>query len=246
MRRGAPSNCRPKTLRRRSRSRRGRLQILATLAGSSVLVFVLVTGLVGESGFVGEISKGTAPGSILLEDHPTGASDGATTNSPASDCGLLDPTQSAIPEQIRENVTEIFSVLCEEAPFEALVATWGASYEYTPANGSGTVEGASNFSLSFGANSGVFESVFYTVDWTAACDNASLGSAGAACDFQEYWTGDTVNNSIAGPTLEERSPICPCGPIEHPSGVQVPVWWWVAIAALAVVATVLIRRRKRS
>jgi len=192
------------------------------IGAATVCAVVCVASLLFLSAVVaGDYERSTtthphiAQGQIDAMMSPTHS---AASSNNASDCDLLSNLGAgSIPPGYMPNVTVIYSQLCVEPQFVALLLAWGGLFEYHPANGTGTAWGARNLTFGYGGNgSQTIPTIYYSVNWVAGCGNVSFGPGIEVCSYLEYWAGNLSTNSLHGPFSHEY-------PESSGSGLPIPI-----------------------
>lgn len=209
---------------------RGRIASLILIVAVFLVVLVSAT-------HPGPLGQHAAPSNVLRELSQSAVTPDCNSVLPpqeiASQVSLAyDAGQSATwPNETAttQQVSSMFGTVCAEPSFSSLVSAWGAQ----------------NFSLEIYANGDGVQWANFTETWTNW--SSSVLFAGEA-----VWAGNLTTSSVRGPTYFEG----PAGPSYVPrqssggapwvSPIEAGIAVVIAASAIAVVATVLVRRRRKS
>jgi hypothetical protein len=180
--------------------------------------------------FAGVVAFGLLilPGVALLQGSIPAprATSGDPTLTPAfssTPCGLLMSEYVGGGLQYSVNYTQMFREICRTTAFVTLVDGVAANGFF--AIGSGGTDEATLY-------------LFFYLDWTANCTNASYGPPTTECDFQATWTGYLSNNSVSGPLNQQFPDICTgCDAPHIPPPYSGNVPWVPLVVVLVILVT---------
>lgn len=183
----------------------------ALLLSGLVVMGMVATLALGETTSFALDSLGMDP--ALL--HTSGTSTAAThlPSSNSTSCGLL--TSQSIPRAVYQNVTTMFSEVCQSPQFVSLIIAWGPG----------------NFTMGYATVNGSLTAVAFTVNWASGCDQSYFGQGAVECTYTEYWLGTISNDSITGPYIEEHPATSSGGPQR---GASSPLTELSALLILAI------------